>query len=232
MRNKPDIDNMDIDDLYNNLKVYEADIKGSYGSSSNSQIVAFVSAESTNSINELNATYSVSTAIGHSIAEHLGIQETRVEMLGMHGTEEEIMVNELQERRMKKHWHRRTSRNPGNKGRDVGNAWYRGRDNVFTRSGRIPVSVAKPKAVASTSATKPVNNAGPKQSVNFSNSKISVVKGNGVTAVKASAGCVWRPKVNEIDRISKDNRWICTRVDYLDLQGRLKSVMAWVSKRN
>nr|GFB37581.1 hypothetical protein [Tanacetum cinerariifolium] len=53
---------------------------------------------------------------------------------------------------------------------------------VFTRSKRIPVSAAKPKAAASTniakpkvaastSATKPVNTVGPKQSVNFSNSR-------------------------------------------------------------
>nr|GEY69093.1 hypothetical protein [Tanacetum cinerariifolium] len=35
---------------------------------------------------------------------------------------------------------------------------------VFIRFGRIPVSAAKPKAVASTSAAKPVNTAGPKQS--------------------------------------------------------------------
>nr|GEY57072.1 hypothetical protein [Tanacetum cinerariifolium] len=41
---------------------------------------------------------------------------------------------------------------------------------VFTRSGRIPVSAAKPKAAASTSAVKPVNTAGLKQSVNFSKS--------------------------------------------------------------
>nr|GEX65481.1 ribonuclease H-like domain-containing protein [Tanacetum cinerariifolium] len=59
-------DNLDIDDLYNNLKVYEADIKGSFGSSSNSQNVAFFSAESTSSTNELNATYSVSTATCHN----------------------------------------------------------------------------------------------------------------------------------------------------------------------
>nr|GFB18420.1 ribonuclease H-like domain-containing protein [Tanacetum cinerariifolium] len=39
---------------------------------------------------------------------------------------------------------------------------------VFTRSGRIPVSAVKPKAAASTSAAKPVNIAGPKQSVNYS----------------------------------------------------------------
>nr|GEW14661.1 ribonuclease H-like domain-containing protein [Tanacetum cinerariifolium] len=66
MRNKPDIDNLDIDDLYNNLKVYEADIKGYSGSSSNSQNVAFVFTESTSSTNEPNAAYSVSTATGHS----------------------------------------------------------------------------------------------------------------------------------------------------------------------
>nr|GEW52700.1 reverse transcriptase domain-containing protein [Tanacetum cinerariifolium] len=41
---------------------------------------------------------------------------------------------------------------------------------VFTRSGRIPVSAAKPKAATSISAAKPVNTARPKQSVNFSNS--------------------------------------------------------------
>nr|GEY23925.1 uncharacterized mitochondrial protein AtMg00810-like [Tanacetum cinerariifolium] len=42
------------DDLCNNLKVFEANIKGSYGSSLNSQNVAFLSAEDTNSINEVN----------------------------------------------------------------------------------------------------------------------------------------------------------------------------------
>ncbi|GKA28108.1 hypothetical protein Tco_0714276 [Tanacetum coccineum] len=36
MRNKDSIDDLDIDDLYNNLKVLEADIKGFLGSASNS----------------------------------------------------------------------------------------------------------------------------------------------------------------------------------------------------
>ncbi|GKB86113.1 ribonuclease H-like domain-containing protein [Tanacetum coccineum] len=54
MRNKEGIDELDIDDLYNNLKVFEAHIKGSSGSSSNSQNVAFLSAEDTNSSNEVN----------------------------------------------------------------------------------------------------------------------------------------------------------------------------------
>nr|GEW31535.1 hypothetical protein [Tanacetum cinerariifolium] len=97
--------------------------------------------------------------------------------------------------------------------------------SVFTRSGRIPVSAAKPKAAASTSAAKPVNTAGPKQSVNFSKSRkaVSAIKGNKVNVVKTSAGCVWRPRVNDIDQLSKDNRWICTRVDYGHPQQALKN---------
>nr|GEX62867.1 ribonuclease H-like domain-containing protein [Tanacetum cinerariifolium] len=74
VRNKPGIDNLDIDDLYNNLKFYEADIKGSSGSSSNSQNVDFVFAERTSSTNELNVAYSVSTATGHS-SQAQGIAE-------------------------------------------------------------------------------------------------------------------------------------------------------------
>nr|GEW31171.1 hypothetical protein [Tanacetum cinerariifolium] len=43
---------------------------------------------------------------------------------------------------------------------------------VYTRSGRIPVSAAKLKATASTSAAKAVNTARPKQSVNFSTQEV------------------------------------------------------------
>ncbi|GJU45437.1 hypothetical protein Tco_1202703 [Tanacetum coccineum] len=32
---------------------------------------------------------------------------------------------------------------------------------------------------------------------------VSAVKGNGVTAVKASAGCVWRPKMTDLNNVSK-----------------------------
>nr|GEU93330.1 ribonuclease H-like domain-containing protein [Tanacetum cinerariifolium] len=64
-------------------------------------------------------------------------------------------------------------------------------------------------------STERINTAGSKA--------VSAVKGNEVTAVKTSACYVWRPRVNEIDQISKDNMWICTHVDYVDSQGRLKS---------
>ncbi|GJV18986.1 ribonuclease H-like domain-containing protein [Tanacetum coccineum] len=66
MRNKDGINDLDIDDLYNNLKVFEADIKGSSGSSLNSQNVAFLSTEDTSRSNEVNIANGVSTALGHN----------------------------------------------------------------------------------------------------------------------------------------------------------------------
>ncbi|GKF39788.1 hypothetical protein Tco_0119849, partial [Tanacetum coccineum] len=50
-RNKPDIDTLSLDDLYNNLRIYEPKVKGTSSSSTNTQNVAFVSSNSTNSTN-------------------------------------------------------------------------------------------------------------------------------------------------------------------------------------
>ncbi|GJU82017.1 ribonuclease H-like domain-containing protein [Tanacetum coccineum] len=52
MRTKPGVDTLSFDDLYNNLRVFEFDIKGSTASSSSTQNVAFVSSESTNNTND------------------------------------------------------------------------------------------------------------------------------------------------------------------------------------
>ncbi|GKC55530.1 hypothetical protein Tco_1078275 [Tanacetum coccineum] len=135
---------------------------------------------------------------------------------------------------------------------------------VLLRSGKKPVSTAKPKQAVSTSVSRQVNTVRPKQSVNFpkntfnrshspitrsyyapsaqkrslSPKRVSTVrqavntgKGNVITTVKPSAGYIWRPRLTETNQVSKDNKWICTMVDYMDPQG-LKSVMAWVPKRN
>ncbi|GKC62431.1 ribonuclease H-like domain-containing protein [Tanacetum coccineum] len=59
MRNKPDIDQTDIDDLYNNLRVYEDEMKMSSISTSISQNLAFLSSENRSITNE------VSTASGN-----------------------------------------------------------------------------------------------------------------------------------------------------------------------
>ncbi|GJV43140.1 hypothetical protein Tco_1427676 [Tanacetum coccineum] len=64
MRNKPGMDSLSFDDLYNNLRVFENDVKGSNASSSNLQNIAFVS-ENTNSTNEVSTAYGVSDTSGH-----------------------------------------------------------------------------------------------------------------------------------------------------------------------
>ncbi|GJX20248.1 ribonuclease H-like domain-containing protein [Tanacetum coccineum] len=69
MRNKPDIDQTDIDDLYNNLRVYEDEMKRSLNSTSNSQNLAFLSSENTSSTNEVSpasGNFRVNTAGGTS----------------------------------------------------------------------------------------------------------------------------------------------------------------------
>ncbi|GJX97675.1 ribonuclease H-like domain-containing protein [Tanacetum coccineum] len=69
MRNKPDIDQTDIDDLYNNLRVYEDEMKRSSSTTSNSQNLAFLSSENTSRTNEVstaNGDFGVSTARGTS----------------------------------------------------------------------------------------------------------------------------------------------------------------------
>nr|GEU41794.1 retrovirus-related Pol polyprotein from transposon TNT 1-94 [Tanacetum cinerariifolium] len=65
-RNKPDLDSMSMDDLYNNLKVYEPKVIGVSSSSTNTQNMAFVSSSSINNINNINE--AVNTAFGVTIA--------------------------------------------------------------------------------------------------------------------------------------------------------------------
>ncbi|GJT90265.1 hypothetical protein Tco_1079110 [Tanacetum coccineum] len=63
-RNKEEIETISLDDLYNNLKIYEHELTGSTNTSQNSQNVAFVSSNSTNSSTKeaYNTTYRISAA--------------------------------------------------------------------------------------------------------------------------------------------------------------------------
>ncbi|GJV42686.1 ribonuclease H-like domain-containing protein [Tanacetum coccineum] len=64
-RNKADLDTMSMDDLYNNLKVYEPEVKGMSSSSSSTQNMAFMSSlnNNTSSTNEVvNTAHGVSTS--------------------------------------------------------------------------------------------------------------------------------------------------------------------------
>ncbi|GJY51820.1 putative reverse transcriptase domain-containing protein [Tanacetum coccineum] len=51
LKNKPDIDTLSLDDLYNNLNIYEPEVKGTSSSNTNTQNVAFVSSNNTSSTN-------------------------------------------------------------------------------------------------------------------------------------------------------------------------------------
>ncbi|GJR12838.1 putative ribonuclease H-like domain-containing protein, partial [Tanacetum coccineum] len=59
------VDSLSFDDLYNNLRVFESDVKGSTASSSSPQNVAFVS-ENTSSTNEVSTAYCVSNSFGQN----------------------------------------------------------------------------------------------------------------------------------------------------------------------
>ncbi|GKG48011.1 hypothetical protein Tco_0509896, partial [Tanacetum coccineum] len=60
-RNKPDIDT--LSDLFNNLKAYESEVKGTSSSTTNSHNVAFLSSSSTNSTTRaVNIAQGVNTA--------------------------------------------------------------------------------------------------------------------------------------------------------------------------
>ncbi|GJW53891.1 retrotransposon protein, putative, ty1-copia subclass [Tanacetum coccineum] len=59
------VDSLSFDDLYNNLRVFENDAKGSTASSTSTQNVAFVS-ENTSSTNDVSTAYSVSNTSGQN----------------------------------------------------------------------------------------------------------------------------------------------------------------------
>ncbi|GJW75338.1 putative ribonuclease H-like domain-containing protein [Tanacetum coccineum] len=70
-RNKADLDTMSMDDLYNNLKVYEQEVKGMSSSSLSTQNMAFVSSSNYNSNSTngaINTAQAVNTAHGVSTA--------------------------------------------------------------------------------------------------------------------------------------------------------------------
>ncbi|GKC32109.1 hypothetical protein Tco_1039403 [Tanacetum coccineum] len=60
-RNKPELETMSMDDLYNNLKVYEPEVKGTSSSNTSTQNMAFVSSNNSSSTNEaVNTAHGVS----------------------------------------------------------------------------------------------------------------------------------------------------------------------------
>ncbi|GKA90087.1 hypothetical protein Tco_0811899 [Tanacetum coccineum] len=99
------VDSLSFDDLYNNLRVFESDIKGSTASSSSPQNVAFVS-ENTSSTNDVSTAYSVpnlSVKLKGILLESVESRELKITGRGMHGILETRMGAELDRRRILKH---------------------------------------------------------------------------------------------------------------------------------
>nr|GEU36858.1 hypothetical protein [Tanacetum cinerariifolium] len=61
-RNKSDLDTMSLDDLYNNFKIVEQEIRGTTSTNTSSQNMTFISSPSPNSTNEVPTDFEVSTA--------------------------------------------------------------------------------------------------------------------------------------------------------------------------
>ncbi|GKA82461.1 ribonuclease H-like domain-containing protein [Tanacetum coccineum] len=134
----PGVDSLSFDDLYNNLRVFESDVKGSTGSSSSAQNVAFVSSESTSSTNDVSTAYGVSTSSGYNSQRENSssyIDELIRDGLEMASSHDFNEIEEvLQEDRSKG--------NQESRRRDAGNTGYKAKDN-----GRRPIKQEEPKAL-------------------------------------------------------------------------------------
>ncbi|GJZ41108.1 putative ribonuclease H-like domain-containing protein [Tanacetum coccineum] len=157
-RNKSDLDTLSMDDLYNNLKVYESEIKVQSSSSSNSQNVAFVSSENTSSTNEaVNTAHEVSTASSQGQASSSTYADDVMFSFFANQSNspqldnedlEQIDTDDLEEMDLK---------------------WNFVPIAVVTKSGQVLVNTAKqssPRAAASISTARPVNTAAPNTKVN------------------------------------------------------------------
>ncbi|GKF82219.1 hypothetical protein Tco_0243875, partial [Tanacetum coccineum] len=67
-RNKEEIETISLDDLYNNLRIYEPELTGSTNTSQNSQNMAFVSSNSTNSNSNSSTNEADNTTFGVCVA--------------------------------------------------------------------------------------------------------------------------------------------------------------------
>ncbi|GJZ52615.1 putative ribonuclease H-like domain-containing protein [Tanacetum coccineum] len=84
-RNKPKIETLSLDDLYNNLKIYEPEAKWISSSNTNTQNIAFVSSNNTSSINgAVNTTHDTTTASTQATA----VNSTTIENLSDAGSKE------------------------------------------------------------------------------------------------------------------------------------------------
>nr|GEU76077.1 reverse transcriptase domain-containing protein [Tanacetum cinerariifolium] len=102
-RNKANLEEQSLDDLFNNLKIYEAEVKSSYPSSQNTQNIAFVSSNNTDSTNDLSDAVIYSFFVSQSNSSQLDNEDLK-----------KINPDDLEEIDLK--WECRSPRENKNKG--------------------------------------------------------------------------------------------------------------------
>ncbi|GKA30559.1 hypothetical protein Tco_0716864 [Tanacetum coccineum] len=167
MRTKPGVDSLIFDDIYNNLRGFESNVKGSIRSSSSAQNVAFVSSESTNSTNDVSTAYGVSTSSGYTSQRENSSSYTDELMYSFFANQSSVAMISMRLKKFYKKTGRklqfdakepverfnchktghfaREYRSKGNqdiKRRDAGNIGYKAKDN-----GRRPGKQEEPKAL-------------------------------------------------------------------------------------
>nr|GEV16580.1 hypothetical protein [Tanacetum cinerariifolium] len=131
MWTKLGLDTLSFNDLYNNLRVFEHDVKATTASSSsNTHNVAFVSADNTNSINDVSTAYSVSSSFvsksqkegspsyTDEVIHSFFPNQSSSPQLDCHDLEQIDDDDDMEEMDLK--CRRRNARYNGNKARDTG----------------------------------------------------------------------------------------------------------------
>ncbi|GJU30883.1 putative ribonuclease H-like domain-containing protein [Tanacetum coccineum] len=132
------VDSLSFDDLYNNLRVFETDVKGSTGSSSSAQNVAFVSSESTSSTNDVSTAYGATTSSGYNSQRENSSSYTDELM-------HSFFANQSSGLQLDHEDLEQIDESKGNQDirrRDAGNTGYKAKD-----SGRRPGNQEEPKAL-------------------------------------------------------------------------------------
>ncbi|GJT13375.1 putative ribonuclease H-like domain-containing protein [Tanacetum coccineum] len=113
-RNKADLDTKSMDDLYNNLKVYEPEVKGMSSSSSSTQNMDFVSSlnNNTSSTNgAVNTTQAVNNAHGVSTASTQDLQQIHPDDMKEMGLRWKMAMLTMRARRFLKNTRRKLTVN-------------------------------------------------------------------------------------------------------------------------
>ncbi|GJU42123.1 putative ribonuclease H-like domain-containing protein [Tanacetum coccineum] len=181
---------------YNNLRVFESDVKGSTASSSSTQNVAFVS-ENTSSTNDVSTTYGVSNSSGRMIQFNangtVGFDKTKVKCYSCHKIEHfarECRSKGNQDSKRRDNW------NNGNKDKENGR---RTAVQAQTQRHAVPINAARKVNTVKPIVNNTRSKAGFHKSVspfgksfnrtttlrtNFSKQKVNTAEVNAVSAVK------------------------------------------------